>query len=34
LAAAADAVVLDSTRLTLAEQVARVVALARERLPG
>lgn len=34
LAAAADAVVLDSTQLTLAEQVARVVALARERLPG
>ena len=34
LSAAADAVVLDSTRLSLAEQVARVVALARERLPG
>jgi cytidylate kinase len=34
LRAAADAVVLDSTRLSLDEQVARVVALARERLPG
>jgi cytidylate kinase len=34
LSAAPDAVVLDSTRLSLAEQVARVVALARERLPG
>lgn len=31
---AEDAVVLDSTRLSLEEQVARVVALARERLPG
>lgn len=30
---AADAVVLDSTRLSLEEQVQRVVALARERLP-
>jgi cytidylate kinase len=34
LSAAPDAVVLDSTRLSLVEQVARVVALARERLPG
>ncbi len=34
LRAAADAVVLDSTRVSLDEQVARVVALARERLPG
>ena len=31
---AEDAVVLDSTRVSLDEQVARVVALARERLPG
>jgi cytidylate kinase len=31
---AADAVLLDSTRLSLEDQVARVVALARERLPG
>jgi cytidylate kinase len=31
---AADAVVLDSTRLSFDEQVDRVVALARERLPG
>jgi cytidylate kinase len=29
-----DAVLLDSTRLSLEEQVSRVVALARERLPG
>lgn len=34
LRAADDAVVLDSTRVSLEEQVARVVALARERLPG
>jgi cytidylate kinase len=34
LRAAADAVRLDTTRLSLAEQVDRVVALARERLPG
>jgi CMP/dCMP kinase len=34
LRAAADAVVLDSTRVSLDEQVARVVALARERFPG
>jgi cytidylate kinase len=34
LRAADDAVVLDSTRMSLDEQVARVVALARERLPG
>jgi cytidylate kinase len=34
LRAAADAVVLDSTTVSLEEQVARVVALARERLPG
>jgi cytidylate kinase len=31
---AADAVLLDSTALTLEEQVARVVELARRRLPG
>jgi cytidylate kinase len=31
---AEDAVLLDTTRLSLDEQVARVVALARERLPG
>jgi len=31
---AADAVLLDSTALTLEEQVDRVVALARQRLPG
>jgi len=34
LKAAADAVVLDTTRLGLEEQVGQVVALARERLPG
>lgn len=34
LRAAADAVRLDTTRLSLDEQVARVVALARERFPG
>lgn len=34
LRAAADAVLLDTTRLSLDEQVARVVALARERFPG
>jgi len=34
LRAAADAVVLDTTRLSLDDQVARVVALARDRLPG
>jgi cytidylate kinase len=34
LRAAADAVVLDTTRLSLGDQVARVVALARDRLPG
>ncbi len=34
LKAAADAVVLDTTRLGLEEQVEQVVALARERLPG
>ena len=34
LQAAADAVLLDTTQLSLAEQVDRVVALARERLPG
>lgn len=34
LKAAADAVLLDTTRLSLAEQVEQVVALARERLPG
>jgi cytidylate kinase len=34
LRAADDAVVLDSTRVSLDEQVARVVALARERFPG
>jgi CMP/dCMP kinase len=34
LTPAADAVVLDSTRLSFDEQVDRVVALARERLPG
>jgi cytidylate kinase len=31
---AADAVLLDSTALTLEEQVRRVVELARQRLPG
>jgi cytidylate kinase len=31
---AVDAVALDSTRLSLEEQVERVVALARERFPG
>ena len=31
---APDAVVLDTTHVSLDEQVARVVALARERLPG
>ena len=31
---AADAVLLDTTRLSLEDQVARVVALARERFPG
>lgn len=34
LRAADDAVVLDSTRMSLDEQVTRVVALARERVPG
>ena len=34
LKAAADAVVLDTTRLSLEQQVQAVVALARERLPG
>ncbi|HEX4575303.1 MAG TPA: (d)CMP kinase [Gemmatimonadales bacterium] len=34
LRAAADALHLDTTRLSLEEQVARVVALARERFPG
>ena len=34
LQAAADAVRLDTTRLSLEEQVSTVVALARERLPG
>ncbi|HKE89931.1 MAG TPA: (d)CMP kinase, partial [Gemmatimonadales bacterium] len=34
LKAATDAVVLDSTRLSLAEQVDDVVALARQRFPG
>jgi len=34
LRAAAGAVVLDTTRLSLDDQVARVVALARDRLPG
>ncbi len=34
LVAAADAVRLDTTRLSLDEQVERVVALARERFPG
>jgi len=34
LRAAADAVTLDTTRLSLDDQVARVVALARDRLPG
>jgi CMP/dCMP kinase len=34
LKAAADAVVLDTTHLSLEEQVARVIALARERFPG
>lgn len=34
LTAAADAVWLDTTTLSLDEQVARVVALARERVPG
>ena len=34
LRAAADAVVLDTTRLALEQQVEAVVALARERLPG
>lgn len=34
LRAAPDAVSLDSTRLSLTEQVQRVVALARERFPG
>lgn len=34
LKAAPDAVVLDSTRLSLAEQVDQVVALARQRFPG
>jgi CMP/dCMP kinase len=34
LKAAADAVLLDTTHLSLEEQVARVVALARERFPG
>ena len=31
---AADAVDIDTTRLTFAEQVGRIVALARERIPG
>jgi len=34
LRAAADAVVLDTTRLSLEQQVQQVVALARTRLPG
>lgn len=34
LKAAADAVLLDTTQLSLEQQVGRVVALARERLPG
>ena len=34
LVAAADAVRLDTTRLSLEEQVGRIAALARERLPG
>jgi len=34
LRAAADAVVLDTTRLSLEQQVQAVVALARTRLPG
>ena len=34
LVAAADAVRLDTTRLSLEEQVERIAALARERLPG
>lgn len=34
LQAAEDAVPLDSTHLTLAEQVARILSLARERFPG
>jgi cytidylate kinase len=34
LRAAADAVVLDTTRLSLERQVQQVVALARTRLPG
>jgi len=34
LIAAADAVVLDTTRLSLEQQVQAVVALARTRLPG
>ena len=34
LRAAADAVMLDTTRLSLDDQLARVVALARDRLPG
>ena len=34
LRAAADALVLDTTRLSLEQQVQAVVALARERLPG
>ena len=34
LKAAADAVVLDTTRLSLEQQVQAVVALARARLPG
>jgi len=34
LKAATDAVVLDSTRLSLVEQVDQVVALAHQRFPG
>jgi cytidylate kinase len=34
LLAAADAVRLDTTRLSLEQQVDRIAALARERLPG
>lgn len=34
LRAAADAILLDSTALSLEEQVTRVIALARERFPG
>jgi len=34
LRSAADATLLDTTRLSVEEQVARVVALARERIPG